>query len=207
MHPFPPRTSQDELLLRLRQLARRFRSTRDEAARHTIAKEYAQTVDRLIQTGTWEEMPGPEDQLPDEWMPQAFFDYLFAEQEPSPGPAGPGNLGSVLDTSASFRFRLFFDTGSGTCLWSDNATARERFGYPVDLGKLPISQTLRRRGAFLIAWHDTFTDWDNLPAPSRWWPREASAFRAAVQEYLALLREHLGPDFLIVDESGTATPA
>jgi hypothetical protein len=34
-------------------------------------------VERLIDSGNWEEMPAPEDQLPDNWMPRKFFDYWF----------------------------------------------------------------------------------------------------------------------------------
>ena len=38
-------------------LAMRFRGTRDETARRAIAGEYAQEVQRLIETGTWAEAP------------------------------------------------------------------------------------------------------------------------------------------------------
>jgi hypothetical protein len=58
-----------------------FRDTRREAERRDIAEEYSQTVERLIQTGCWNEMPSFEDQLPDDWMPKAFFDYWL--QRPS----------------------------------------------------------------------------------------------------------------------------
>lgn len=37
--------------------------------------DYAQAVDRLIKSGKWVESPPPEDQLPHDMMPQAFFDY------------------------------------------------------------------------------------------------------------------------------------
>jgi hypothetical protein len=51
----------------------RFRRTRDEAARRAIAGEYAREVQRLIETGNWTKAPTFEDQLTDEWMPEAFF--------------------------------------------------------------------------------------------------------------------------------------
>src|SRR5437868_14477051 len=60
--PLPPRMWQDED--HLGELALKFRGTRRAADRQAIAGQYAQTVDRLIQGGTWQEMPGPEDQLP-----------------------------------------------------------------------------------------------------------------------------------------------
>jgi len=73
MHPFPPIPFTDDE--RLGALAMLFRDTRRDSERHDIAREYAWTVHRLIQGGLWYEMPAPEDQLPDDWMPPAFFEY------------------------------------------------------------------------------------------------------------------------------------
>jgi hypothetical protein len=56
-------------------LARQFRSTREEPRRVPIANAYAKAVDQLIESGKWRQIPSLEDQLPDEWMPEAFFDY------------------------------------------------------------------------------------------------------------------------------------
>jgi hypothetical protein len=39
-------------------------------------------VERLIASGRWQDMPAPEDQLPDEWMPKAFFDYWLRGSVP-----------------------------------------------------------------------------------------------------------------------------
>jgi len=55
---------------------------RDEAARRVIATEYAQEVQRLIETGNWSEAPAFEDMLPDEWMPEAFFAYWCPDAAP-----------------------------------------------------------------------------------------------------------------------------
>ena len=62
----------------------RFRRTREEAARRAVAAEYAREVQRLIETGNWTEAPAFEDQLPDEWMSQAFFVYWCLESPPGP---------------------------------------------------------------------------------------------------------------------------
>ena len=43
--------------------------------RRAIADDYSRAVERLIRSGGWHEMPAPEDQLPDRWMPEAFFAY------------------------------------------------------------------------------------------------------------------------------------
>jgi hypothetical protein len=38
----------------------------------------------LINSGGWVEAPGPEDQLPDAWMPTAFFDYWLRPEDETP---------------------------------------------------------------------------------------------------------------------------
>ena len=73
MPPLPHNLPRDEE--HLGQLAMRFRGTRRESERQAIADDYSQAVERLIRCGGWHEMPAPEDQLPDRWMPKAFFDY------------------------------------------------------------------------------------------------------------------------------------
>jgi hypothetical protein len=64
---------------RLGSLAMKFRGTRRDDERRAIAVEYARTVERLIQSGQWVEVPPFEDQLPDEWMPSAFMAYWYDE--------------------------------------------------------------------------------------------------------------------------------
>jgi hypothetical protein len=56
-------------------LARSFRGTKDETERAAIAKAYAQVVDQLIGSRKWKRIPPLEDQLPDEWMPEVFFEH------------------------------------------------------------------------------------------------------------------------------------
>ena len=63
-------------------LAMQFRRTRDEEVRRAIAAEYAREVQRRIETGDWSEAPAFEDQLPDEWMPEAFFAYWCPDASP-----------------------------------------------------------------------------------------------------------------------------
>ena len=65
----------------LGELAMKFRGVRQQADREAIANDYAQTVDRLIKSGRWHEMPAPEDQLPLKWMPKTFFEYWSCRQD------------------------------------------------------------------------------------------------------------------------------
>jgi hypothetical protein len=69
-------------------LAMRFRGTRDEAERTSIARAYSEAVAELIASEKWRRIPPLEDQLPDEWMPEAFFDYWSLG--PPPGRPGRG---------------------------------------------------------------------------------------------------------------------
>ncbi|MCE9534747.1 MAG: hypothetical protein K8T89_27030 [Planctomycetes bacterium] len=56
-------------------LAMKFRGTRHDEEREVIAKDYSQTVHRLIESGGWDEMPAPEDELPEEWMPKEYVAF------------------------------------------------------------------------------------------------------------------------------------
>jgi hypothetical protein len=80
MNSIPPGVAQDAETLGI--LAMKFRGTRRDAERRDIARDYCQTVERLIKSGSWHDMPAPEDQLPDDWMPKAFFDYWLRRNVP-----------------------------------------------------------------------------------------------------------------------------
>jgi hypothetical protein len=56
-------------------LAREFRATRDEDEQSVLAGKYAQAVHQLIESKKWKRIPVLEGQLPDEWMPEEFFEY------------------------------------------------------------------------------------------------------------------------------------
>ncbi len=79
MNTIPRGTPQD--VTRLGILAAKFRGTRSDGERREIATDYSQTVERLIRSGVWQEMPAPDEQLPDAWMPKAFFDYWLRASE------------------------------------------------------------------------------------------------------------------------------
>jgi hypothetical protein len=70
-------------------LAMQFRGTRDEAKRITIARAYALAVDELVASKKWQQIPPLEDQLPDEWMPEAFFEHWSL----TPPPRRAGRTG------------------------------------------------------------------------------------------------------------------
>jgi hypothetical protein len=63
-------------------LAMQFRGTRNEAERQSIAAAYAHAVGELIASKKWRLIPPLEDQLPDEWMPEAFFQHWSLNPPP-----------------------------------------------------------------------------------------------------------------------------
>ena len=99
-----------------------------------------------------------------------------------------------------YMLRYFFDPGSGICLWSANDDARERFGYPVEIDSLRLSQSLRSSASHLVQWYDTSVDWASPGDPSPWSEEERARFAASANEFLEKLREFLGSDFDIRDE-------
>lgn len=65
----------DQQAERLGSLALQFRRAHNDETRGRIARHYSDVVDRLIQSGLWQEIPPLENQLPDDWMPKAFLAY------------------------------------------------------------------------------------------------------------------------------------
>jgi hypothetical protein len=99
-----------------------------------------------------------------------------------------------------YRFRFFFDAGSGTALWADSAAAEEIWGYAVELGRVPVSQPLRDELAGLVTAYDTSVNWDYPPDPGPWREPQCFRFNQAVRHVLARLRAELGPQWQIQSE-------
>jgi hypothetical protein len=108
---------------------------------------------------------------------------------------------------AKYHLRNFFDLGASICLWSSNDAARQKFGYPVDASDSALPENTQRRLVYLAARYDRSLDWNYPPDPSPWDEAERQRFNAEAQKWLATLREQLGPDFEIEDQSGTVKQA
>jgi hypothetical protein len=98
-----------------------------------------------------------------------------------------------------YRARFFFDAGSGTVLWSANDEARDRFDYPIELDRLPVSDDLRAELVRLVEEYDTSLDWDYPPNPTPWSAEQCDRFNNAVRSARARLQVELR-DWEIVDE-------
>lgn len=95
--------------------------------------------------------------------------------------------------------RYFFDWGSGgSCLWPENAAARERFGYGADIEAFPLTEQTKEQADKLGKWHDTALNWDYPPDPGPWRQAECDRFNRAVREFFQTIQTELGPDFELV---------
>ncbi|WP_124100022.1 hypothetical protein [Ruminococcus sp. Marseille-P6503] len=72
---------------------------------------------------------------------------------------------------AKYEMKYMFDWGSGTCVWSINDNANDRYGYPVMIDDLPISQELKDDLETVIEKHDEALDWSD-PAGDLLWDQE-----------------------------------
>ncbi|WP_160680562.1 hypothetical protein [Clostridium sp. C8-1-8] len=95
--------------------------------------------------------------------------------------------------------RYWFEHG-GTCLWSVSENAKNKFGYPIDNSKLPISIDLINELYELEKEYHSFLDWDYPPNPSPWTIEQKHIFKdRANNAYLKLLSE-LGSNFEIIND-------
>ena len=69
-----------------------------------IAARYGQIVKQLIERGKWKEMPASEDLLPDEWMPEQFFEYWSI---PSPHDENGHDCSERVPQKISVTYPLF----------------------------------------------------------------------------------------------------
>lgn len=95
--------------------------------------------------------------------------------------------------------RYWFEHG-GICLWSVNENAKNKFGYPIDNDKLPVSKDLIDELYALEKEYHSYLDWDYPPNPSPWTIEQKYNFKnRANAAYWRLLSE-LGSDFEIINE-------
>ncbi len=104
---------------------------------------------------------------------------------------------------AKYVLKYMFEWG-GTCLWSVNDAAIEKYGYGVDERELPISGNLKRYLWYLQAYHDCFLDWEDPHENSPWMTDEdyKEFNRKAKFAYEQLCKE-LGEDYEIVSRDVT----
>lgn len=91
-----------------------------------------------------------------------------------------------------------FDWNSGTCVWSINDKANDRYGYPVRIDDLPISQELKDNLETVIEKHDEALNWSDPAGDLLWNQEQIEQFKqVAVNLYNRLCNE-LDTDYKIV---------
>lgn len=98
------------------------------------------------------------------------------------------------------QIRVFFDAGSGICLWAGNDAARTMYqDYPILPTKLPISVELQSLVVSLIARYDTSIDWDYPPDPTPWTEAQCRDFNKSAHDMIAQLSAELSADYEIIN--------
>lgn len=96
---------------------------------------------------------------------------------------------------AVYKLKFMFDWGAGTCVWSANAAAREKYGYLIALHRLPISAGLLQTLLDLCARHDEALDWDAPSRPLLWNPEQRARFSQEARSGYERLRGELGTEY------------
>lgn len=107
----------------------------------------------------------------------------------------------IKNTMRSIVLRLFFDPGSGTCLWAASEMAKEMYDYPVAIGDLPITSDLKHEACRLVDWYDESMDWSDPGGVGNWDAAEWAHFHQATQDFLTALRNQLSVNHEIVDDT------
>lgn len=96
---------------------------------------------------------------------------------------------------AKYVLKYMYDWCSGTCLWSVNKEADEKYGYPIDLDDLPLSDELRKELDFLVDKHDEALDWDCPSNPLLWSEQEQTDFISRAKKAYYFVVKELGDDY------------
>ena len=94
--------------------------------------------------------------------------------------------------------KFMFDWGSGTCVWSTNDAARNKYGYFVEISALPISAELSQFLYKLCAEHDKALDWKCPSNDLLWSEREIELFSKEARNGYEKLCKELGEEYKVV---------
>ena len=96
-------------------------------------------------------------------------------------------------------FRFFY-TLHGDFLWSGNEITKEKYGYPVNIERLPVTEKLKKEINDLGCEYSTSVDWSDPGGPSLWTQEKHMHFHNRLIIILNKLREELGKDYCVLNE-------
>ena len=100
---------------------------------------------------------------------------------------------------STYKLRFFFEWG-GYCLWSANDEARNKYGYPIEPSKLPLSKETLEKIKNMESWYQTALDWNDPGGPSPWTREENEKFGREAKTLLEKIISELGEDYEIIDK-------
>lgn len=104
-------------------------------------------------------------------------------EEPTWPPRGPDGERAII--------RVFFDAGSGTCLWTGNKRADDYYrGSAIELYRVPLSYDLEINLRSLV---------EEQEASEHWTADQHAAFNERAREWIARLRAEAGHAVVIVN--------
>lgn len=100
---------------------------------------------------------------------------------------------------AKYILKYWFEHG-GTCLWSTNDLAKNKFDYAIANEKLPISKSLIKELYALEEEYHGYLDWEYPPNPSPWTENQKSDFKYRANKVYHKLLSELGIEYEIINE-------
>ncbi len=95
--------------------------------------------------------------------------------------------------------KYWFEHG-GTCLWSANQLARDKFGYAIDNQELPISKALVDELYALETEYHGYLNWNDPVSPSPWTMIQKQDFINRSNAVFLKLLVELGEEFEVIND-------
>ncbi len=93
----------------------------------------------------------------------------------------------------------FMHEYASTCLWSVNSKARSKYGYPIDIDEIPVSESLKLAMKAHSKHYETILNWDEPNGQLLWTKSEYIHYIKKADCLLAQLYNELDDEYIIED--------
>jgi len=104
---------------------------------------------------------------------------------------------------SKYNMSYWFEHG-GFCVWGKDDHTRNKYGYAIEVNKLPISRALKNQLEGLETEYGTFLDWQDPRRPSPWSKEHKLDFMCRATVAYENLKNELGDDYEIINEAYTS---